>query len=68
MQDTVKFLNVSHGFGHITPNDGSKDVNVRSGNIQHDGGYKALSEGQRVEFRDRKGPQKQQVSNVTVVE
>ena len=68
MQDTVKFLNVSHGFGHITPSGGSKDVDVRSGDIQRDGGYKALSEGQEVEFRVGKSPQETQVSNVRLVE
>ena len=37
MQGTVKFFNSSKGFGYITPSDGSKDVNVRSGDIQRDG-------------------------------
>ena len=56
MQGTVKFFNGSKGFGYITPSDGSEDVNVRSGDIQRDGGYKALSEGQRVEFEVSEGP------------
>ena len=68
MQGTVKFFNSSKGLGYITPSDGSKDVNVRSGNIQCDGGYKALSEGQEVEFEVSMGPQGPQAKNVRVVE
>ncbi len=33
MQGTVKVFNTSKGFGYITPSGGSKDVNVRSGDI-----------------------------------
>ncbi len=68
MQGTVRFFKVSKGFGYITPSDGSKDVNVRSGDIQRDGGYKALSEGQKVEFEVSKGPRGPQAKNVRVVE
>ena len=68
MQGTVRFFNVSKGFGYITPSDGSKDVNVRSGDIQRDGGYKPLSEGQKVEFEVTEGPQGPQAKNVRVVE
>ena len=68
MQDTVKFFNRYNGFGYITLSDGSKDVNVRSGDIQRDGGYKALSEGRKVEFDVSKGPQGPQAKNVRVVE
>lgn len=68
MQGTVKFFNKPKGFGHITPSDGSKGVNVRSGNIQRDGGYKALSEGQKVEFDVSVGQQGRQAKNVRAVE
>ncbi|MGB2985515.1 MAG: cold shock domain-containing protein [Phycisphaerae bacterium] len=67
MQGTVKLFNSSKGFGYITPSDGSKDVNVRSGDIQGDGGYKPLSEGQKVEFEVSEGPQGRQAENVNVV-
>ncbi len=56
------------GYGYITPSDGSKDVNVRSGDIQRDGGYKPLSEGQKVEFEVSEGPRGPQAKNVRVVE
>ncbi len=68
MQGTVKFFNSSKGFGYITPSDGSKDVNVRSGDIQRDGGYKALSEGQKVEFEVSMGPQGPKAKNVRVAD
>ena len=51
----VKFFNSSKGFEYITPSGGSKDVNVRSSDIQRNGGYKALSEGQEVEFELSEG-------------
>ncbi len=68
MQGAVKFFNSSKGFGYITPSDGSKDVNVRSGDIQRDGGYKGLSEGQKVEFDVSVGKQGRQAKNVRAVE
>ncbi len=68
MQGTVKFFNGSKGFGYITPSDGSKDVSVRSGDIQRDGGYKPLAEGQKVEFDLSVGQQGRQAKNVRTVE
>ncbi|MHC4697494.1 MAG: cold shock domain-containing protein [Planctomycetota bacterium] len=68
MQGTVKFLNTSRGFGYITPSGGSKDVNVRFGDIQHDGGYKPLSEGQKVGSEVSEGPQAPQAKNVRAVD
>ncbi len=68
MHGTVKFFNSSKGFGYITPSDGSKDVSVRSGDIQRDGSYKSLSEGQKVEFEVSEDPQGHQAKNVKVVE
>ena len=68
MKGTVKFFNKAKEFGQLTPSDGSKGVNVRSGNIQRDGGYKALSEGQKVEFDVSVGQQGRQAKNVRAVE
>ena len=45
MRGTVKFFNSSKGLGSITPSEGSKGGNVRSGDIQRDGGHKTLVEG-----------------------
>jgi CspA family cold shock protein len=56
---TVKWFNATKGYGFITPNDGGKDVFVHHSAIEG-GGYRELSEGQRVEFESElapKGPQ-----------
>jgi CspA family cold shock protein len=46
---TVKFFNVSKGFGFITPEDGGKDVYVHASAVEA-AGMKSLAEGQRVSF------------------
>jgi len=56
---TVKWFSSEKGYGFITPEDGSKDVFVHYSGIEGDG-YKALSEGQKVEYtqtQGQKGPQ-----------
>ena len=57
-QGTVKWFNVSKGYGFITVDDG-KDVFVHFSAIQGEG-FKTLSEGQKVSFdivNGEKGPQ-----------
>jgi cold shock protein len=46
---TVKFFNVSKGFGFITPEGGGKDVFVHSSALEV-AGLRSLSEGQKVSF------------------
>jgi CspA family cold shock protein len=46
---TVKFFNISKGFGFIRPDDGSKDVYVHVSTIEK-AGLAVLSEGQKVSF------------------
>lgn len=61
-QGTVKWFNAEKGFGFIAV-DGGQDVFVHHSAIQMDG-YRALEEGQRVEFevtQSDKGPQADQV-------
>ncbi|PRZ36618.1 putative cold-shock DNA-binding protein [Antricoccus suffuscus] len=61
-QGTVKWFNAEKGFGFIAV-DGGQDVFVHHSAIQMDG-YRALEEGQRVEFevtQSEKGPQADQV-------
>jgi cold shock protein len=61
-QGTVKWFNAEKGFGFIAV-DGGQDVFVHHSAIQTDG-YRALDEGQRVEFdvtQSDKGPQAEQV-------
>jgi len=56
---TVKWFDAGKGFGFITPEDGSKDLFVHHSDIQSDGGYASLNEGQAVELevvQGQKGP------------
>jgi CspA family cold shock protein len=61
-QGTVKWFNSEKGYGFIAV-DGGPDVFVHFSSIQMDG-YKALDDGQRVEFdiaEGQKGPQAERV-------
>ena len=63
---TVKWFNGDKGFGFIE-REGGKDVFVHYSAIQDNGGYRNLTEGQRVEFNVEQGPKGPQASNVTLV-
>ena len=55
---TVKFFNVTRGFGFISPDDGSKDVFVHISAVEQ-AGMSQLTEGQKVNFEvqpDARGP------------
>ena len=55
---TVKWFNVSKGYGFITPSDSDKDLFVHMSEIQMEG-FKTLSEGQSVDYSEGtsdKGP------------
>jgi cold shock protein len=61
-QGTVKWFNSEKGYGFIAV-DGGEDVFVHFSAIEMDG-YKALDDGQRVEFeiaQGQKGPQAEKV-------
>jgi len=49
MIGTVKFFNVSKGFGFIAPEGGGKDVFVHASAVEM-AGMRGLVEGQRVSF------------------
>ena len=59
---TVKWFNVSKGFGFITSDDGS-DVFVHHTSIQGNG-FKSLAEGDKVSFDTEKGPKGPKAINV----
>ena len=62
---TVKFFNAEKGFGFIS-RDGGDDVFVHYSNIQGSG-YRALNEGQKVEFDVAPGRKGEEAQNVRVV-
>lgn len=55
MRGTCKWFNEQKGFGFISPEAGGPEVFVHFSAIQADG-FKTLSEGQRVEYDEVKGP------------
>jgi CspA family cold shock protein len=60
----VKWFNDSKGFGFITPDDGGADLFAHFSAIASDGGYRSLSEGQRVTFDVIAGAKGEQASNI----
>lgn len=63
---TVKWFNDGKGFGFIAPDDGSKDVFAHFSEIQG-GGFKTLTENQKVHFEVTQGPKGPQASNIRPV-
>jgi cold shock protein len=59
----VKWFNDSKGFGFITPDDGGKDLFAHFSQIQG-GGFKSLTENQRVSFEVTQGQKGPQASNI----
>ncbi|MCX2750352.1 cold-shock protein [Arthrobacter sp. MI7-26] len=60
---TVKWFNAEKGYGFITVDESGDDIFVHWSAIQMDG-FRALEEGQRVEFElgeGQKGPQAESV-------
>lgn len=65
MQGKVKWFNNAKGFGFIGRDDGGADVFVHHTAILSDG-YRALGEGDAVEFEIVDGPKGPQAANVQV--
>lgn len=64
---TVKWFNATKGYGFIGRDDnGGEDVFVHFSSIQMEG-YRALKQGQKVEFEIEQGPKGLQAANVTAV-
>ncbi|MDZ5456122.1 cold-shock protein [Azohydromonas lata] len=64
---TVKWFDDGKGFGFITPDDGSKDLFAHFSQIQNNGGFRSLSEQQRVQFEVTQGQKGPQASNIRPV-
>ena len=63
---TVKWFNSDKGFGFIEQQSGS-DVFVHFSQINNSGGYKALDQGQKVQFSVTQGQKGPQAENVTII-
>jgi cold shock protein len=64
---TVKWFNATKGYGFIGRDDnGGDDVFVHFSAIQMEG-YRALKQGQKVEFEIEQGPKGLQAAHVTPV-
>lgn len=63
---TVKFFNSEKGFGFIAPSNGDDDVFVHYSKVVGDG-YRALQEGQQVEFDVAQGRKGLEAQNVRVI-
>ncbi len=59
----VKWFNSKKGYGFIRTNDGDKDIFVHYSSIKGDG-FKALAEGEEVQFELTEGPKGLQAQNV----
>ncbi|UXY15492.1 cold-shock protein [Chitiniphilus purpureus] len=63
---TVKWFNDGKGFGFISPDDGSRDLFAHFSAIQ-EGGFKTLTENQRVQFEVMQGAKGPLASNIRAV-
>ncbi len=61
---TVKWFNEEKGFGFIAPDGGGKDLFAHFSQIQGEGGFKTLTENQRVQFEATQGLKGPQASNI----
>ncbi len=65
---TVKFFDVTRGFGFISPEDGSKDAFVHNSAVER-AGLSSLSEGQKVSYELQPGQNgKSSAENLTIVD
>jgi len=65
---TVKFFNMSKGYGFIEPDDGSKDAFVHISAVER-AGLTSLNEGQKVSYELQPGKNgKSSAENLSLVE
>jgi CspA family cold shock protein len=63
---TVKFFNISKGFGFIAPDDGGKDVFVHASALEI-AGMRSLAEGQKVSFDVQPDARGSKAANIKAV-
>ena len=63
---TVKWFNDAKGFGFVTPANGGDDLFAHFKEIEGSG-FKSLTEGQRVEYVDARGPKGMQATKIRPV-
>ena len=66
-QGTVKWFNAEKGFGFIAVDGGGADVFVHYSAIADTGGYRSLTEDQRVAFETTRGAKGLQAADVRVL-
>ena len=64
---TVKWFNKTNGYGFISPQDGGEDIFVHYSAVKGSG-FRALTEGQVVNFEAKRGPKGLQATIVNVQE
>lgn len=68
VKGTVKWFDRRKGYGFITRDDGGDDVFVHYSAIEGDDEFKAIYEGDKVEFEITEGSKGPQASKLTVTE
>lgn len=63
MKGTIKKLN-ERGFGFIAPEEGGNDVFFHANDVEVDGGFEALNEGDAVDFEMSDSPKGPKASNI----
>jgi CspA family cold shock protein len=67
-EGTVKWFNVTKGFGFIAPEDGSKDAFVHISAVER-AGLRSLNEGQKVSYELQPGQHgKSSAENLSIIE
>jgi CspA family cold shock protein len=67
-EGTVKWFNVTKGFGFIAPEDGSKDAFVHISAVER-AGLHSLNEGQKVSYELQPGQHgKSSAENLSIIE
>ncbi len=68
VKGTVKWFDRRKGYGFITRDDGAADVFVHYSSIEGEDDFKAIYEGDKVEFEITEGSKGPQASNLKITE